>query len=390
MSRAPTLLGAADSLPEPGRIEGMPHPRETPRLYGQAAAEAAFLDAFATGRLHHGWLLTGPRGIGKATLAWRIARFLLATPAPGAVAEEPAGLFGAQEPAPPPRSLDIAPDHPVARRVLALSEPGLHLLRRGPNEKGDRLMTQIGVDEVRKLKGFFSFSAADGGHRVAIVDAADELNPNAANALLKILEEPPPRATLLLVAHQPSRLLPTIRSRCRELRLAPLWPDDMAAALAGAGVEGSASPALATLAGGSVGEAVRILAADGLSLYAELVALLLDSPRLDRPRLLKLADSVAGRGNEARFDLVLTLLDQLMARLARAALTGPPEPEAAPGEARLAARIAPDPQAARLWAGQQQALGERARRGRAVNLDPAALLVDMVLQVNETAAALAV
>lgn len=121
------------------------------------------------------------------------------------------------------------------RRSRAGSEPGLFALTRGPNDKGDRLAAEIRVDQVRKLKSFFSLSATDGGRRVVIVDAADEMNVNAANALLKLLEEPPARTVLLLVVHQPARLLPTIRSRCRELRLTPLGPEDMAAALDQAG-----------------------------------------------------------------------------------------------------------------------------------------------------------
>ncbi|MFP4275020.1 MAG: DNA polymerase III subunit delta', partial [Paracoccaceae bacterium] len=238
-------------LPEPDRIEGAPHPRETPRLFGQGLAQEAFLEAFAAGRMHHGWLLTGPRGVGKATLAWQVARFLLAQPQEG----QGAGLFGA---APGADSLDLAPEHPVARRVAAGSEPGLFVLRRGPNDKGNALSAQIRVDEVRRLKSFFSLSATEGGRRVAIVDAADEMNPSAANALLKLLEEPPARSTLLLVAHQPARLLPTIRSRCRELRLKPLAPAELAAALDQAGLapEGDVA-ALSELSGGSVGAAVR-------------------------------------------------------------------------------------------------------------------------------------
>ncbi|MCX8509716.1 MAG: DNA polymerase III subunit delta', partial [Rhodobacteraceae bacterium] len=131
-----------DSLPEPDRIEGAPHPRETPVLYGQAAAEAAFLETYATGRLHHGWLITGPRGVGKATLAWRIARFLLATPQ-----SDEGGMFGDSPAA--PDSLDIPESHPVARHMRAGAEPGLFVLRRGPNDKGDRLSAEIRVDEVR-------------------------------------------------------------------------------------------------------------------------------------------------------------------------------------------------------------------------------------------------
>lgn len=369
---------APHDIPEPDRVEGAPHPRETAVLHGHDRAEAEFLRAFTSGRLHHGWLISGPLGVGKATLAWRIARFLLATPPED-------GLFAP----PPPRSLQIDPDHPVARRVAALSAGGLFLLRRAWDDKAKKLKTQITVDEVRRMKSFFALSSADGGRRVAIVDPADEMNPSAANALLKLLEEPPAGVTILLVCHQPSRLLPTIRSRCRELRLAPLAPDDMAHALAAAGVETRAPEALAELAGGSAGEAIRLANLDGLRLYASLVDLLSGLPRLDRGKMVALAEAASGRGNEAQFDLTLMLLDLFLARLARAGTRGQTPPEAARGEAALIARLSPDPWAARGWADLAQSLGNRARRGRAVNLDPAALLMDMVLRIDETAGQLA-
>jgi len=370
------------ATPEPDRVDGAPHPRETLRLFGQQVAEAAFLEAFTSGRMHHGWLITGPRGVGKATLAWRIARFLLARP------PDAGGMFGAP---PPPADLEIAPDHPVARRVLALSDPGLKLIRRSINDQG-RMRQVIAVEDVRALNDFFGMSATEGGRRVVIVDAADEMNPNAANALLKLLEEPPSGAVLLLIAHQPSRLLPTIRSRCRELRLGALGATDMAAALAqalGEGEAGADGTALAELSGGSVGEAIRILAEDGLALYVQLMALMAGLPAMDRPRLRALSDSVAGRGNEARFDLLVRLVDMAMARVARAGASGRPLPEAAKGEAALIARLAPDAAAARGWAELAADLGARARQGRAVNLDPAALVLDMFLRMENAARTLA-
>lgn len=367
----------ADELPEPDRLEGAPHPRETARLIGQERAEAEFLQAHASGRMHSGWLVTGPRGVGKATLAWRIATFLLAQPA---AAE--AGLFGAP---PAATTLEVSPDHPDARLVRSGAHPRLFLLRRGPNEKGDAIETQITVRHVRKLKGFFHLSATDGGHRVVIVDAADEMNPSAANALLKELEEPPARTTLLLVAHQPSRLLPTIRSRCRELRCGPLAPEAMREAVAQAGVEIAESHALAVLSGGSVGGAVALAAHGGLGLYADLVKLFTGLPRVDRPAALKLAEACAGRANEDRFVLTLDLIDLFLARVARAGLMGQPQAQGAPGEALLLARLAPDDRAARRWAQLAQDLGARARHGRAVNLDPAALILDMVFKIEETA-----
>ena len=262
---------SSETPPAPDQAPGAPHPRETVRLFGQQPAENAFLDAYNAGRLHHGWLLTGPQGVGKATLAWRIARFLLATPP----AEED-GLFGAP---PPPATLDIDPEHPVARRILAGAEPGLASVTRSLNDK-DKLRSEIVVDDIRRLGRFFGLSAADGGRRVVIVDSADQMNTSAANALLKMLEEPPARTTLLLISHQPSRLLPTIRSRCRTLDLAPLGADALAWALEQAGAEIARDEAgpLAMLAGGSVGRSLDLAAGDGLALYARLVEIMGGGP----------------------------------------------------------------------------------------------------------------
>lgn len=355
----------AETRPQPtDQVEGAPHPRATPRLYGHDAAEAEFLAAHASGRLHSGWLLAGPEGIGKATLAYRIAAFLLA---------------GGQGP-----TLALPEDDPDLRLVRAGSHPRLFVLKRGWDDKDKRWKTQITVDEARKLKGFFQMSAADGGHRVVVVDPADELNPNAANAILKVLEEPPPRTTLLLVAHQPARLLPTIRSRCRVLRLAPLSPADLGAALAQA--DGStAGPGLSVLAAGSVGAALKLAGGGGEALYADLVRLFMSLPRLDRATAGRLAESCIGKAADIRLDLTLDLIDLFLARAARAGLMGPPAREAATGEAALLARLSPDDRAARGWAEVQQLLQARARHGRAVNLDPASLILDMLIRIDETA-----
>ncbi|MBP7002600.1 DNA polymerase III subunit delta' [Amaricoccus sp.] len=362
---------------EPDRLEGAPHPRLTERLYGQEAAERAFLAAEAAGRLHHGWLVTGPRGVGKATLAWRIARRLRA----GGGASLDA-------------SLDMDPAHPVFRRVAALGEPGIALVRRGWDDKAKRFKTAIGVDEVRALKGFFQLTAADGAWRVAIVDAADELTPQAANALLKTLEEPPARALLLLVCHAPARLLPTIRSRCRELRCAPLGPDDLARALAAAegGAPGAAAhgdpdraAALATLGGGSVGEAMRLAAVEGPALYDAIAGLLAEAPGMDRRRAVALAESCAGRAAETRYDAALALIRLALARAARAA-AGAPTPPVSAAEARALARHAADPAQARIWAELGARLGPRIEHARAVHLDPGQVILDTLLRIDAAAA----
>jgi len=362
-------------IPEPDRIAGAPHPRETAVLYGQNAAQAEFLAAQGSGRMHSGWLVTGPRGVGKATLAWRIATFLLSAPEPG--------MFG--DP-----TLDVDPQHPDARLIQSGAHPRLSLIRRPWDDKTKKLKTEITVEAVRGLKTFFQMSAADGGHRVVIVDAADEMNRSAANAILKELEEPPANCTILLIAHQPARLLPTIRSRCRELRCARLSGADLAQALAQAGHQVEGADSLATLAAGSAGDAIRLLQHDGLALYADLIKTLSGLPHVDRPAALRLADACVGRGAEARYAMTLDLIDLFLARAAKAGLTGEPAAQGAPGEARLLTRIAPDDRAARAWAQLQQTLTDRSRHGQAVNLDPASLILDMIFKIEETAQGVAV
>jgi DNA polymerase-3 subunit delta' len=355
--------------PEGDCAHGAPHPRETPALFGQQAAETAFLDAWSGGRLHHAWLLRGPRGVGKATLAYRIARALL--------------IHGDA----PPHSLDSEPDHPVSRRIVAQSEPRLLTLRRPADPKTGRLKRDLTVDEVRRLTPFFGLSAADGGWRAVVVDAADDMNASAANALLKTLEEPPPRAALLLVAHAPGALPPTIRSRCRTLDLRPLGAEDMTRALTAAGADPGAEPgALAALSGGSPGAALRLAQGGGAALYARLARLLGGAPGLDRSLLLEVAEGCAGRGEaEARFELTCELTVALLHRLARSG-AGAPLPEATLGEARLAQRLSPDPGRARLWAEAAADAASRAARARAVNLDPASAILDMWLAIDAVAA----
>jgi DNA polymerase-3 subunit delta' len=368
-----------DVTPQSDCIDGAPHPRETLHLLGQDKAQADFLSAFQSGRLHHAWLITGPRGVGKATLAWKIARFLLAQP------DNDGGMFAMDTPV--NNTLDIDAEHPIARHVASLSEPRLFLCRRPWDDKAKRHKRDITVEETRALKGFFALSATDGGWRVAIVDAADEMNNSAANALLKILEEPPEKTIILLISHQPARLLPTIRSRCRELRCNKLDGPILAQTMQNAGYDAGQNPeSLAELSDGSVGEAIRIATDDGLNRYAELAALAVQAPNMDRATAIKLANACVGKGNEATYDLTLRLIRQMLARIARfAALQPSTFQEAAIDETIMLSKLGPNMQSARKWADLSAELTARSNHARAVNLDPSSVILDMLLKINETA-----
>ena len=268
----------------------VPHPRDVHDLEGQEPAEAAFEAARARGRLHHAWLLTGPEGVGKATFAYRAARRLL-----GAPADPEHGLLGADA------------QHPVSRQVAARSHPDLLVLEReGPDGKARKV---IPVDEARRLAEFFSKSPASAPHRVAIVDTADDLNVNAANAILKTLEEPPPRGVLLMVSHSPGRLLPTIRSRCRRLAFQALGVEAAAAFVrARAEVNPEEALRLAHMAEGAPGRALALAAGEALALDDAARDLLAQLPRVDESRALALAERFRGGEGPAQFSLLFERL----------------------------------------------------------------------------------
>ena len=362
-----------EALPESDRLEGVPAPRETSVLFGQDKAASRFFEAAHADRLHHGWLITGPKGVGKATLAWRIARYLLRSERDGPLNESD------------PLAMD--PDAESFRKLASLGDPRLILIRRPYDTEKKRLKTQITVEEVRKLNGFFHLSATDGSWRVAIVDSADEMNISAANALLKILEEPPKKTLIILISHQPGKLLPTIRSRCRTLACEKLGPTDLAQALSHAGFEEMDRVAsISELADGSVGEAMSLTQGGGQELYQRIISVLGSLPSLDRTEALAIADGCAGKGKEATYALTRHLLAVALNRMAKAGATGEPLNEAAPGEAEIFARLAPSPQMARIWADLSQELSARIAHGVAVNLDPSGLILDTFLKVEATSA----
>jgi len=273
-------------------------PRETVDLFGHADAERTILDAYKSGRIAHSWLIGGPPGIGKVTLAFRLARFVLANPDPRTPEVQNA------------TSLAVDPAHPVARRVAAQAQGDLLVLERSINEQTGKLYTVIRVDDVRRTVSFFGSTAGEGGWRIAIVDAVDDLQREGANALLKILEEPPQRSLLLLISHSPGRELPTIRSRCRRLLLRPLAIDDVARAVAVATGRTATDPDLrqaAEAAEGSVGRALDLLDGETLALRQRILELLGQLPNPDPRALHGLGEAIGGtdpRTLEAFMDIV--------------------------------------------------------------------------------------
>ncbi len=262
-------------------------------------------NSYRSGRLAHAWLLAGPAGIGKATLAYRMARFVLAYPDHSRVPQTAT-------------SLSVNAEHPAARRIAAQAHGDLLVLERTINEKTDKLRQEIQVDDVRRTVKFFGSTPAEGGWRIAIADAVDELNNEGANALLKILEEPPRRALLLLVSHSAGKVLPTIRSRCRLLTLRPLVSGDVARAAAAAIGQNPSDPKVTTAAAvaeGSVRRALALLDRSALDLRNRVLTLLERLPVLDPRALHALGDQLYGTEPATLGAFVDTVNGWLAARL---------------------------------------------------------------------------
>lgn len=340
---------------EADRYGAFPHPREMLWYGGMPGPEQALLDAFRSGRLHHAWLLTGPEGIGKATLAYRFARFLLANPDPDAPALQQASDLG------------VDPHHAVVGQVARMSHQDMAVIRRGLAKDGKSLRAEIAVEDVRDGLGIFRVTAGAGGWRVVIVDAADDLNRASANALLKMLEEPPQRAVFMLIAHQPGALLPTIRSRCRVLRVPPL---SEASIRTGLGKLTEATPAsiaeAAGASGGSLRQALALLDAATGTIRRETQKLLDDPANHDAKAAMTLFEKTTGKAGAAAFEVILSMIEGHLQESVHvgAAARSPP--------AALAAR-------AELW----EKLRRSARDVEIYNLDRRPLLLSVFSELAE-------
>jgi len=292
-------------------------PRETTALFGQEDAEQVLLASYKSGRVPHAWLIGGSPGIGKATLAYRFARFVLAHPDPTSAKVQKA------------TSLAVDPDHPVSRRIAVQAQGDLLVFERVVNEQTGKLYTVIRVDDVRKGVSFFGSTAGEGGWRIAIVDSVDDLQREGANALLKVLEEPPARALLLLVSHAPGRVLPTLRSRCRRLLLRPLEEADVVRAAAAATGRDAKDVEIATAAHaaeGNVARAVALLDEDAQALRQRVLDLIAQLPEPD-PRALHALGDTLGSSDPQTLETFMDLVNGWLSAQLSTAARGKPHME---------------------------------------------------------------
>jgi DNA polymerase-3 subunit delta' len=323
------------------------HPRLADGLFGHEEAEAMFLRSYNAGALHHAWLVTGERGIGKATFAWRAARFLLSRHGENAAANLT-----------PATTLDAPSTHPAARQIAAGAHSSLFALEVSG-------ASTIGVDEVRKLRAFLGLTSP-GGWRAMIVDPANDLTIASANALLKAVEEPPPRTVFFLVSHGAAAVLPTIRSRCIKLTLHPLHAEPFAHAVEAACArarldvpEAEQMQRLHALSSGSVGRALDLIGGGLLTLADKLERVIDRLPRLDHAAVHDLIQSASGAKNADKFEKLCDLIEERIEARAKSAAQG------GRGNTTQAA----------LWAVAWQGFRERRIETDVLNLDKGAFLL---------------
>jgi len=347
-------------------------PRDNSVLCGHDQAIDTLFEAWHSGKLHHAWILSGPRGIGKATLAYRFARFVLAD------GPQESGEDG---------PLFIAPDHPVFCRVASGGHADFMVIERNTNEKSGKRRMEIVVDDVRRVGRLVSLTPGEGLWRAIIVDGAEDMNRNATNAILKYLEEPPPQTLFLLVSHAPARLLPTVRSRCRSLTMRPLTDamvEDLIASQIAPGLDPQEREILTSISEGSPGRALALAEQGGVGLYENLIGILSDLPNLDIRAVHSLGDRVARNDGAEAFHTLTGLLLWWLNHLVCDGAKSIPRRRIWEREDLLRRRLLAKGDLEH-WAAVWEKLSRLFARAEAVNLDPKHVILNAFTALQQAA-----
>ena len=361
------------------KIAGAPHPMLANEIIGHSSQKLSFLNSFATNRLPQCWLLAGDMGIGKASFAWLIAKFLLTTkyqPADLKIDLNETNINSILEPQ----------SGSTLNRIISGSEQRVYIVRRGYNEKRKAFFKNISIEDVRKLQSYCSLTIADGGKRIIIIDTADDLNKSSSNALLKLLEEPPKNTIFLLISHQPNLLLPTIKSRCQKLSFSNLDQTDLGAVLTAIGckIEPSDEVSLSVLSKGSAGAACRLINSNCINLYRDILNLASSLPNLNTNKILQLSQNYFAKAKPSEFEIFIEMMQHFFSRLCKTGVMQKPVlPSVTDNEAKIMKSLCPNLKSARLWSEAANISLAKLNKGYLLNIDIESLILDAFIYLEE-------
>ena len=362
------------------KIAGAPHPMLANEIIGHSSQKLSFLNSFASNRLPQCWLLAGDMGIGKASFAWLIAKFLLTTkyqPADLKIDLNESNINSILEPQ----------SGSTLNRIISGSEQRVYIVRRGYNEKRKTFFKNISIEDVRKLQSYCSLSIADGGKRIIIIDTADDLNKSSSNALLKLLEEPPKNTIFLLISHQPNLLLPTLKSRCQKLSFSNLDQTDLGAVLTAIGckIEPSDQVSLSILSKGSAGAACRLLNSNCINLYSDILNISSSLPNLNINKILQLSQNYFAKAKPGEFEIFLEMMQHFFSRLCKTgAMQKPVLPSVTENEAKIMKNLCPNLKSAHLWSEAANITLKKLNKGYLLNIDIESLILDAFIYLEKS------
>ena len=362
------------------KIAGAPHPMLANEIIGHSSQKLSFLSSFASNRLPQCWLLAGDMGIGKASFAWLIAKFLLTTkyqPADLKIDLNESNINSILEPQ----------SGNTLNRIISGSEQRVYIVRRGYNEKRKTFYKNISIEDVRKLQSYCSLSIADGGKRIIIIDTADDLNKSSSNALLKLLEEPPKNTIFLLISHQPNLLLPTIKSRCQKLSFSNLDQTDLGAVLKAIGckIERSDEVSLSILSKGSAGAACRLINSNCINLYSDILNISSSLPNLNTNKILQLSQNYFAKAKPGEFEIFLEMMQHFFSRLCKTgAMQKPVLPSVTENEAKIMKNLCPNLKSAHFWSEAANITLAKLNKGYLLNIDIESLILDAFIYLEKS------